>query len=594
MRLRLPKNLAIEPMNNPLSPTLKLAARPVPLAQHPRRRLDATLLVFVLLLLILVALVANPVLRLVWESLRAPDGSLTLAHYADAFGKQRNLKALLNTLYLGLASTGMAVAFGVPLAWAVSRTTMPGRRLMQGGVLATFVMPPFLGAVAWILLAGPNAGWLNKRWAELTGADGGPFNIFSFWGIALLIALYAFPLVFVFSKSAFDLISTEMEDAAAIHGAGSRQVFMRVTLPLALPAIVGSAILVFLEAISLFGTPALLGIPARINVATTQMSTFFEHPLRMGTASAYSMPVLGATVLLLLLQRRLLAKKGFVSVSGKGGERRPLEIGPFKWVLAAYGAAILLLSVVLPLGILLQSAFAKAWGKGLAASNLTLANFNYIFFEQMTVRQAMQNTVLYALAAAAACVVLGVVVAYVTQRRLLPGPLPGLIQFMALAPFAVPGIILAVGFYAAYAGAPFSLYGSGWLIVLAYITRFLPIAATTAGASLRSLNPELEEAVRILGGGRFMVLRKVVVPLLRKSLIGAFMLVFVIATRELSTAVFLTGPQSRVMSVLTLDMSEQGQYEILSAMGIVLLLMTTIVVGIGMKLAGRDFMLRRH
>ncbi len=579
-------------MNNPLSSILKLPAQPLRLAQNPRRRLDPTLLVFVLLLLVLVALVANPILRLVWESLRAGDGSITLQHYADAFGKQRNLKALLNTLYLGLASTGMAMAFGVPLAWAVSRTTMPGRQLIQGGVLATFVMPPFLGAVAWILLAGPNAGWLNKRWSELTGADGGPFNIFSFWGIALLIALYAFPLVFVFSKSAFDLISTEMEDAAAIHGASGRQVFRRVTLPLALPAIVGSAILVFLEAISLFGTPALLGIPARINVATTQMSTFFEHPLRMGTAAAYSMPVLGATVLLLLLQRRLLAKKGYVSVSGKGGERRPLDIGPFKWLLAAYGAFILLLSVALPLGILLQSAFARAWGKGLAASNLTLANFHYIFFEQMTVRQAMLNTVLYALAAAAACVVLGIVVAYVTQRRLLP--FPGLIQFMALAPFAVPGIILAVGFYAAYAGAPFSLYGSGWLIVLAYITRFLPIAATTTGASLRSLNPELEEAVRILGGGRFMVLHKVVVPLLRKSLIGAFMLVFVIATRELSTAVFLTGPQSRVMSVLTLDMSEQGQYEILSAMGIVLLLMTTVVVGIGMKLAGRDFMLRRH
>ncbi|MDB5823558.1 MAG: binding-protein-dependent transport system inner rane component [Herminiimonas sp.] len=569
-----------------------MATQTTPLQRGPRRRLDATLLVFVILVLVLLALVANPILRLVWESVRAADGSLTFGHYLDAFGKQRNLKALLNTLTLGVTSTGMAVAFGVPLAWAVSRTDMPGRSVIQGGVFATFVMPPFLGAVAWILLAGPNAGWLNKRWAELTGADAGPFNIFSFWGIALLIALYAFPLVYVFSKSAFDLISTEMEDAAAIHGAGATQVFRRVTLPLALPAIVGSAILVFLEAISLFGTPALLGIPARINVATTQMSTFFEHPLRMGTAAAYSMPVLAVTVLLLLLQRRLLAKKGFVSVSGKGGERRPLDIGPFKWVLSAYGVFICLLSVILPLGILLQAAFAKAWGKGLSLANLTLANFHYIFFEQMTVREAMQNTVLYALAAAAACVLLGIVVAYVTQRRLLP--FPGLIQFMALAPFAVPGIILAVGFYAAYAGAPFSLYGSGWLIVIAYITRFLPIAATTTGASLRSLNPELEEAVRILGGSRFLVLRKVVVPLLKKSLIGAFMLVFVIATRELSTAVFLTGPQSRVMSVLTLDMSEQGQYEILSAMGVVLLLMTSIVIAVGMKLAGRDFMIRRH
>ncbi len=579
-------------MNNPSSSTLSMAAQDAPLQRPRRRLLDPTLLVFLILVLVLIGLVANPILRLVWESVRAADGSFTFTHYLDAFGKPRNLKALLNTLYLGLASTGMAVAFGVPLAWAVSRTDMPGRRLIQGGVFATFVMPPFLGAVAWILLAGPNAGWLNKRWAELSGTDAGPFNIFSFWGIALLIALYAFPLVYVFSKSAFDLISTEMEDAAAIHGAGGPQVFRRVTLPLALPAIIGSAILVFLEAISLFGTPALLGIPARINVATTQMSTFFEHPLRMGTAAAYSMPVLAVTVLLLLLQRRLLARKGYVSVSGKGGERRPLDIGPFKWVMSAYGGFICLLSVILPLGILLQAAFAKAWGKGLASSNLTLSNFHYIFFEQMTVRQAMQNTVLYALTAATVCVVLGIVVAYVTQRRLLP--FPGLIQFMALAPFAVPGIILAVGFYAAYAGAPFSLYGSGWLIVIAYITRFLPIAATTTGASLRALNPELEEAVRILGGSRFLVLRKVVVPLLKKSLIGAFMLVFVIATRELSTAVFLTGPQSRVMSVLTLDMSEQGQYEILSAMGVVLLLMTTIVVGIGMKLAGRDFMLRRH
>ena len=177
-------------MNNPLSSTLSMAAQAMPLQRRQRRLLDPTLLVFLILVLVLLALVANPILRLAWESVRAADGSLTFAHYLDAFGKQRNLKALLNTLYLGLASTGMAVAFGVPLAWAVSRTDMPGRRLIQGGVFATFVMPPFLGAVAWILLAGPNAGWLNKRWTALSGTDAGPFNIFSFWGIALLIALF--------------------------------------------------------------------------------------------------------------------------------------------------------------------------------------------------------------------------------------------------------------------------------------------------------------------------------------------------------------------------------------------------------------------
>jgi iron(III) transport system permease protein len=582
--------IATSAMANPLSPSIKLE---LPSASTAfRRRFDPPMVVLLFLVLVLGFLVINPLARLVWESIRSSDGGITIAHYVDAFSKARHLKALLTTLYLGIAATGLSLLFGIPLAWAVSRTNIPGKDWIHWSVLATFIMPPFLGAIAWILLAGPNAGWLNKQWVALFNTDAGPFNIFSFWGISLLIALYAFPLVYVFTKSALDLVSTEMEDAAAIHGAGSMQVLRRVTLPLVLPAVLGSGILVFLEAISLYGTPALIGIPARVNTATTQMATFFEFPLRTGTAAAYAMPVLGVTVILLLLQRMLLAKKGFVSVSGKGGERRPLQLGPVKWILSFYAGFICLLSVVMPLVILLQAAFAKAWGKGWSFSNLTLSNFYYIFFEQMTVRQAMINTVLYSAAAALACVLLGVVVAYVTQRRLLP--FPGAIQFMALAPFAVPGVILAVAFYAAYAGPPFSLYGSGWLIIIAYTTRFLPIAATTTTAGVRSLNPELEEAVRILGGSRLLVLRKVVAPLLKKTLIGAFMLVFVIATRELSTAVFLTGPQSRVMSVLTLDMSEQGQYEILSAMGIVLVLMTTLVVGLGMKIAGRDFMIRRH
>lgn len=183
------------------------------------------------------------------------------------------------------------------------------------------------------------------------------------------------------------------------------------------------------------------------------------------------------------------------------------------------------------------------------------------------------------------------VVAYATQRRITPWP--GVVQFLALAPVAVPGLILAIGLYAAYAGPPFSLYGLGALIVVAFTTRFLPIAVSACGAAVRSLNPELEEAVRVLGGGRLTVLSRVVFPLLKRVLAGVFVLVFVICTKELSTAVFLTGPESRVVSVLTLDLSEQGNYETLAAMGVVLVVITTVVVALGMRIAGRDFMLRR-
>lgn len=552
---------------------------------------DPSVWLFGALIVVLILLVANPILRLVWDSFHTADGQWSLQSYVQALGRGRNLQALLNSLYLGVAVTAIALALGVPLALAVSRTNMPGRGFTHLSVLAAFVMPNFLGAIAWILLAGPNAGWLNRLVVEFTGVQKGPFNIFSFWGLAFVIALYTYPLIYVFTKSALDLVSTELEDAASIHGAGKFQTMARVTLPLVLPSIIGAAILIFLEAIALYGTPALIAIPARINLATTQIVSFFQYPLQVEQAAAFSMPILLLTVVMLALQRRLLARRGYVSVSGKGGERRPFDIGWWKWLLLAYSAVVALLSVLMPLAILLLASVSKAWGKGLALDNLTWDNFYGIFFEQLTVRSAILNTVLYSGATALVCVGMGICIAYATQRRITPFPV--FVQFLALAPVAVPGLILAIGLYAAYAGPPFSLYGMGVLIVIAFTTRFLPIAVAASAAGVRALNPELEEAVRILGGSRITVLTRVVAPLLKKTLLGAFVLVFVICTKELSTAVFLTGPGSRVVSVLTLDLSEQGNYETLAAMGVVLVVIVTVVVAIGMKLAGRDFMLRR-
>ena len=291
------------------------------LLRVPGRLADPAFWLFAVLVTLLVLLVANPILRLVWDSFHTAQGDWSLQSYASALGNSRNLQALLNSLALGAAVTVLTLALGVPLALAVSRSNMPARGLTHLSVLAAFVMPNFLGAIAWILLAGPNAGWLNKLVIAFTGANKGPFNIFSFWGLAFVIALYTYPLIYVFTKAALDLVSTELEDAAAIHGAGKFQTLARVTLPLALPSIIGAAILIFLEAIALYGTPALIAIPAGINLATTQLVSFFQYPLQVEQAAAFSMPILLLTIVMLMLQRRLLARRGYVSVSGKGGER---------------------------------------------------------------------------------------------------------------------------------------------------------------------------------------------------------------------------------------------------------------------------------
>jgi iron(III) transport system permease protein len=557
-----------------------------------RQFMTPTAVVSLLLALLLIFLVANPLIQLVKESLtNAKTGELTFANYVAAFARPRYIQAFINSLQLGACVAIAAGAIGVPLAWAVSRTDMPCRSIVHGMVIASFLIPPFVGAIGWILLGGPNAGWINRVYMAVTGASSGPFDIFTFWGLVLVISLYVFPLVYVFTKSALDLVSTEMEEAAAILGSGPASTTLRITLPLVLPSILGSLFIVFLEVLGLFGTAALIAIPAGFNVVTTQLAAFFENPVRVEVAAAFSMPLILITIVLLGAQRLMLARKGYVTVGGKGGHRSSMRLGAFRWVMLAYAALIGSLSVVAPMYIILQSAFTKAWVKGLAADNLTLANFYQALVGQPSIRQSLVNTFHYAFWAATICTALGFAIAYISQRKLLP--FASVLSGITLAPFAVPGIVLAICFYAAYAPPPFSLYGLGILIIIAFVTRFLPIAFVNSNSAIRGLHIELEEAVRVAGGSQGRALWEVVLPVLKMSLLGSWLLIFVIGTRELSTAMFLSGPQTRVLSVLTIEMSEQGQYEILSAIAVLLLLITGIVVAIGTKIVGRDFMLRR-
>jgi iron(III) transport system permease protein len=194
-------------------------------------------------------------------------------------------------------------------------------------------------------------------------------------------------------------------------------------------------------------------------------------------------------------------------------------------------------------------------------------------------------------AAATVAVLLALGIAYIVQRRLLP--FSGALAFLCMAPFVVPGIVLAIGFFAAYAPPPFALYGGVSILILAFITRFLPVAYTASAAGIRAIHPEMEEAVRSLGGGRLTAIRYVVGPLLKRTLFGGWLLIFIPAAQELSTAIFLVGPKTRLVSVLVLDMSEEGRYEHLAALGCILLVILALVVWAGFKIAGRDFMLRR-
>lgn len=543
----------------------------------------------VVLSLVLALLVLNPLLRLVVSSVSSPEGGWAFNNYLTAFSRPRYVQAFWNSMRLGAVVTAMCLVLAVPLAWAVSRTDMPGRGAVRLMVLCTFVMPPYLGAVGWILLAGPNAGWLNQAAQAVLGV--GLFNIYSFTGLAFVIAIYTFPFLFIFVQNALDVVSSEMEDAANILGAGTMRTALRITLPLVLPALLAGCIITFLETISLVGTPALIALPARVNVITTQLMQFFAPPIRVEVAAAYTVPLLLVTVCLYALQQRLLRRRGFVTLGGKGGERRSIALGPWRWVAAGYAWLVIGMALVLPSVVLAQAAFARAWGRGWGLDNFTLDNFAYLLFRHPAARMSVVNSFTYAAAAATVALLLALGIAYIVSRRLVR--MGGVLSVLCMAPFVVPGIVLAIAFYGAYAPAPFSLYGTAAILILAFTTRFLPIGFTSTSASLRSINPEMEEAVRILGGGRSLAIRRVLAPLMKRSLVGAWLLVFIPATRELSTAMFLYGPNTRPMSIMLLDLSEEGNFELLAALGFLLLAATAVVVAIGMRLVGRDFMVKR-
>jgi iron(III) transport system permease protein len=560
------------------------------LTASPRARLDPLILLWAALAAVLLFLVVNPLWRLVASSLQDPEsGAWTLANYVTAYGRPRYVQALWNSLLLGTCVTALCLAFAVPMAWAVSRTDMPAKGLVRLLAIGSFITPPYLGAIGWILLAGPHAGWLNRLAIALTGAPW--FDIYSFAGLVFIVAIYSFPYLFIFTASALDLVSSEMEDAANILGSGTWRTMARVTLPLVLPAILGGAIVTFLETIALFGSPALIAIPARFNVVTTQLLQFFDNPVRVEVAAAYTVPLLLLTVALISVQRRLLRRRGYVAVGGKGGERRPIALGPWRWVLLGWSMLVLSCAVLLPYAALAQAALARAWGQGLSLSNLTLRNFRYVLIDNAMTRHSVFNSFLYAGTAALLVIALALAIAYIVARRLLPGA--AALGLLCMAPVVVPGIVLAIAFYAAYAPPPLSLYGTGAILVLAFTTRFLPVGYAHASAALRGLNPEMEDAVRILGGGRLLALRRVVAPLMRRGLAGAWLLVFIPATRELSTAMFLYGPNTRTMSVMMLDMSEEGNFEQLAALGFLLLAAILAIVALGTRVLGRDFMLRR-
>ena len=523
-------------------------------------------------------LILLPLSWLVYYSFHDRAGGFTLANFAQLVTDPTFLDPLITTVILATSSAIICCVVAAPMGWLVARTDMPLRRTVRALVTASFVTPPFLGAIAWELLAAPNSGLLNQAFRAITGAEQDEylFDIYSLPGLIFVIACYTFPYVFVLVANALDRIPGDLEDASSILGASVWTTARRVTVPLAMPAVLAGALIAFLQAMTLFGSPAILALPAGFHTMTTKIWSLFQYPPNPELAAAASLPLLVLTILLLRAESFVLGRRGYSVVGGRQGNPRLVSLGRWKWAALAVVFIVLLNPVFLPYGALLNAAFSPVASQFVSLGTLTLHNVEFVFFELSATKLAFENTLILCTAAATIGTVMAVVIAYMTARKAIAWHKA--LGFLATAPVAVPGIVLGVGLFLSYTRPPFVLYGTLWILLIAFVTIALPSAYQQLYSAFRVVNPDLEEASRILGATRLGTLARITAPLLRTSVIATWCFIFVGVIRELSAAIMLFTSETKVISVLIFDLNESGDLGAIAVLGLIMLIVTFAVV----------------
>ncbi len=549
-----------------------------------RHGFDYTKTVLYVFAAVLVMLIVLPMSWLVYYSFVNKDGAFTLGNFATLFSDPTLLEPFVTTFILATTVSMICCAVAAPIGWLVARTDMPLRRTVRLMVTASFVTPPFLGAIAWELLAAPNSGLLNKLFRMVTGAEQDEYllNIYSFPGLIFVIACYTFPYVFVLVANALDRTPGELEDASAVLGGGTWVTARRITIPLALPALLAGALVAFLQAMTLFGSPAILALPAGFHTMTTKIWSLFQYPPKPELAAAASLPLLILTVLLLRAEHMILGRRSYAVLGGKNSEPRIVRLGKLKWVALGCCFVVLLNPVFLPYGALLNAAFSKVASQFVSFNNFTFHNIYFVFYELSATKLALYNTFVLGIATATIGTVLAVVISYLTTREAVTGHKA--LGFLATAPVAIPGIVLGVGLFLSYTRPPFVLYGTLWILLLAFLTLSMPAAYQQMQSAFKAIHPELEDASRILGATRLRALAQITAPLLRTSVIATWCFVFVGTIRELSAAVMLFTSETKVVSVLIFDLNESGDLAAIAVLGLIMLGVTSAIVALANRL----------
>ena len=511
--------------------------------------------------LILVIDVAIPILLILWTALFV-DGSLNTRDIIKTLSEPETYEALKNSLIIAAGVTFFSTIAGVFFAWLVSRTDLPFKETMRVLFLIPFMLPPFIGALAWKMLLSPRAGYINKFLSDLFGLDGSLFNIYSLSGIIAVETMYLFPFVFLQVAGALERMDPTLEESARISGAGLLTIARKITIPLMTPSITAGALLVALYSLAHFGVPAVLGTERGIyNIPTKIYEQIYQSGGSFGsirTATILSSILLIAAGLILYLQNLVLKAGRFQVIAGKSMRPMLLKLRGLRIPLLLFSILYLFITVILPTATIFLVGSLKTYGISFTMENMSLANLKYILFEWKMTKDAIWNSLYLALGAAFVTMITGTLISYAIVKIKVRGRF--ILEFLGLLPFSVPGTVIAIGVILMWSGQfGINLYNTAWIIFIAYIARYMAFSLKSNSAALEQVSDSLEEAARACGATHWQSLKDIVIPLIKPGMMAAFFLVFLPALRELTTSILLYGPKTRTIGVAIYALNEDGE-----------------------------------
>ena len=534
---------------------------------------------WIVILVVVAFLVIFEVIPLSYLLIRSlfPKGSFSLDSFKRVYTYDLNWTALINTVVISGLTTIFGVILAFPLAFLVGRTDMYGKKFFRTLFVTTYMVPPYVGAMAWLRLLNPNAGVLNKFLMQIFNLPKAPFNIYTVGGIVWVLTCFYYPYAFITISRAMEKMDPSLEEASKISGASPLKTLMTITIPMMTPSIIAAGLLVFVASASAFGIPSIIGAPGQIYTVTTRIIDFVHIGSEEGLNDAMVLAVFLMAIanIVLYVTTFVIGKRQYITMSGKSTRPNIVELGKWRMPITVIISIFSFFVVILPFVTVALTSFTVNMGKPIGLSNMSMSAWNKVF-SRASILSSTKNSIIAGLAAAFFGIVISCIMAYLLQRTNVKGKrIP---DFLITLGSGTPSVTIALALIISMSGKfKINIYNTLTIMIIAYMIKYMLMGMRTVVSAMSQVHPSLEEAAQISGANWLRMLKDVTVPLIGASIVAGFFLIFMPSFYELTMSTLLYSSNTKTIGYELYIYQTYHSQQVASALATAILLFVIIV-----------------